>query len=546
MNNRADSLFSRRARWSLLACAVALSACGGDSNNGTAGGGDPDPAPPAARSGGWTHGDLHVHTYQSNDAQVSLQSVLDDGLDHYGLDWMALSNHLRLSDRDHAGNALPGGAVPFSKGLVEYEKPYVEQAQAEGRYQGKTIFSTAEWDMPTHDHVNIGIGMEAPYAEDNLRAMAEFEYLFTNRDPALFDADLVDSLSDQPRAYSTHADSLKALEWLRDNHPDSYMLLNHPNRYMNKYTVAQLREMNDLAPEIFFSIEGMVGNQMEPDRGGYGEAYTDANLTSRTYGGTDYIVATLGGPWDALLGEGRRIWTVANSDYHFTTARGRYSSGYAPGEYAKTYVWLDDDARTPADLLEALRGGRLFGVFGDLIDALSFQAKDGDDAAVMGGELAVSQGDQVTVTIRFRSPERNNYEYPLESGHLVQARPVVDHVDLIVGDVSAPATPGSDAYQSAENSSTRVLARFNANDWTVDEDGFATITHTLTVTGNQYLRLRGTNLAPDVDGETRNGEPLPDLKVDLDNNAARFDAINARNYNDLWFYSNPIFLTLAD
>ena len=40
----------------------------------------------------------------------------------------------------------------------------------------------------------------------------------------------------------------------------------------------------------------------------------------------------------------------------------------------------------------------------------------------MGGELQAGQGEQVTVTIRFRSPERNNYEYPLESGHLVNAR----------------------------------------------------------------------------------------------------------------------------
>ena len=546
MNVRADFFFSRRARWSLLACAVALSACGGDSDNDPVSGADPEPTPPVARSGGWTHGDLHVHTYQSDDAQVSLESVLDDGFDHYGLDWMALSNHLRLSGRDHTGSALQGGAIPFSRGLVDYEKPYVQQAQAEGRYEGKTVFSTVEWDMPTHDHVNIGIGLEAPYAEDSLRAVAEFEYLFTNRDPALFDAGLVDDLRDETRAYSSHGDSLKAIEWLRDNHPDSYMLLNHPNRYMNKYTVAQLREMNDLAPEIFFSIEGMVGNQMEPDRGGYVEAYTDANLTSRTYGGTDYIVAKLGGPWDALLGEGRRIWTVANSDYHFTTAQGRYSSGYAPGEYAKTYVWLEDDARAPADLLEALRGGRLFGVFGDLIDALSFQVEGTDGEAVMGDELPVTQGEQVTVTIRFRSPERNNYEYPLESGHLVQARPVVDHVDLIVGDINAPAAPGSAAYDSAENPSTRVLARFNANDWTLDEDGFATVTHTITVTGDQYLRLRGTNLAANVAGETVDGEPQPDRKVDLSNDAARFDAINARNYNDLWFYSNPIFLTVAE
>ncbi|WP_268606255.1 hypothetical protein, partial [Escherichia coli] len=66
----------------------------------------------------------------------------------------------------------------------------------------------------------------------------------------------------------------------------------------------------------------------------------------------------------------------------------------------------------------------------------------------------------------------------------------------------------------------------------------------LTADKSQYLRLRGTNLAPDVAGETANGEPLPDAKVDLTDNAARFNAINARNYNDLWFYSNPVFVTV--
>jgi hypothetical protein len=28
-------------------------------------------------------------------------------------------------------------------------------------------------------------------------------------------------------------------------------------------------------------------------------------------------------------------------------------------------------------------------------------------------------------------------------------------------------------------------------------------------------------------------------------NTARFNAINARNYSDLWFYSNPVFVKVA-
>jgi hypothetical protein len=534
-----------------LVCVTLLSACGGSDDD------DDDvvtPTPPVVteptpvdpkpvETGAWTAGDLHVHTYQSDDAQVSLESALDQAFDRYKLDWAAISNHLRLSGRDHTGTALAGGPVPFSTGMAQYEVPFIKTAQATGRYAGKIIFSSFEWDMPTHDHVNIGIGVNDPMSAKSLQAVAEFEYLFTNRDPALFDPLLVSRLAGQTRAFTTHADSLAALKWLRDKHPDSYMLLNHPSRYAGKYTVAQLREMNDLAPDVFFAIEGMVGNQMEPDRGGYATAYTNALLPNRTYGGVDYLVAHLGGTWDALLGEGRRIWTVADSDFHFRTASGLYSSGYAPGEYAKTHVWKD--GKDMASVVAGLKSGRMFGVFGDLIDALDFQAKGAGGAVHMGGELKVAKGERVEVTIRFRSPDSNHYEYPIESGNPTYVKPTVNHVDLIVGEVGTRAAAGTPGYDADTNPTTRVLARFTRADWTVDAEGYNVIKTTVTADKSQYLRLRGTNLGVDVAGETAAGEPLPDAKVDLADNVARFNAINARNYNDLWFYSNPVFVTVA-
>jgi hypothetical protein len=531
-----------------LACVTLLSACGGsDDDEDTPAVTPPppvvtDPAPPA-RTGAWSAGDLHVHTIQSDDAQTTLESVLDQAFDRYQLDWAALSNHLRMSARDNTGANIPGGSIPFSTGMARYEVPFIKQAQAAGRYAGKIIFSSFEWDMPTHDHVNIGIGTNDPLSDKSLRAVAEFEYLYTNKAANLFDPQLVSDLAGQTRAYTTHADSLTALKWLRDKHPDSYMLLNHPSRYAGKYTIGQLREMHDLAPSIFFAIEGMVGNQMEPDRGGYAEAYTADKLPNRTYGGVDYLVAKLGGTWDALLGEGRHIWTVADSDFHFrVNATGQYSSGYAPGEYAKTYVWKD--GKDMAAVVAGLKSGRLFGVFGDLIDALEFQAQGASGTAQMGGELTAAKGEQVEVTIRFRSPASNHYEYPIESGNPTYVKPTVHHVDLIVGDVGARAAAGTPAYDNATNPSTRVLGRYTSKDWTVDKDGYNVIKVKLTADKSQYLRLRGTNLAPDVAGETANGEPLPDAKVDLADNAARFNAINARNYNDLWFYSNPVFVTV--
>ena len=68
--------------------------------------------------------------------------------------------------------------------------------------------------------------------------------------------------------------------------------------------------------------------------------------------------------------------------------------------------------------------------------------------------------------------------------------------------------------------------------------------NTTTATKNQYFRLRGTNLGMNVSGETSNGNPLPDQKTVVTENVARFNAINDRNYNDLWFYSNPVFVSV--
>jgi len=55
-----------------------------------------------------------------------------------------------------------------------------------------------------------------------------------------------------------------------------------------------------------------------------------------------------------------------------------------------------------------------------------------------------------------------------------------------------------------------------------------------------YFRLRGTNLAPNTLNETdADGNPLADALVTIktpDIPAAE------RAWNDLWFYSNPIFV----
>nr|WP_154896160.1 S-layer homology domain-containing protein [Paenibacillus xylanexedens] len=511
-----------------------------------------DNTPVNSSAGSWQTGDLHVHTFESDDAQNSLENVLDAGLTQYGLDWIALTDHLRLSKRDHNGIEIPGGSIPMSLGMNEYQVPQIKALQEQGKYEGKTIFSGFEWDMPTHEHVGVGILTDEPNSTEALEAAKEFEYRFTNRDASLFDpADVAAWDQEGGRAYTTHQDALTAIEWLKTNYPTtSYAMINHPSRGKNKYTIADFRDFNDLAPQVVFGIEGMLGNQMEPDRGGYNTTYNVSNPTAddgykyRTYGGVDYMVAKVGGLWDALLGEGRHFWNYGNSDYHFKTI-GTNSSGYFPGEYAKTYAWIEGSGMQA--VLEGLRSGKSFSVFGDLINALDFTASGAGAQAEMGEDLNVTQGDEVELKIRFKSPTTsNNYEKPINSGTSAGQVPVVDHVDLIAGDVTGKAEKGTAAYNKDTNDSTRVLATFTSDDWTTDAEGYNVITYKIKATDqDQYFRLRGTNLDMNVPGETVNGEPQLDPKNTTADAETRFNEINDSNYRDLWFYSNPIFVNAA-
>lgn len=552
---------SRSSATHAVVLAVAMIACSSKAHEVHDAAGDPPPADGAAGdppptdgagvdaggpAGKWTTGDLHLHTIESNDAQVPLGTVLDAAFARNHLDWIALSNHLRVSDRDDQGTAITTGPVPLSSGLARYEVPAIAALQHAGTYADKTIFSSVEWDMPTHEHFNVGIisdGSDGPGGGTAAKALNQFEYLFTNRDPSMFDAADVASWGPQ-RYFTTHADAVQAIAWLKEHYPDrSYGIVTHPSRTPGRYTIANFRELNDLAPDIFFTLEGMVGNQMEPDRGGYASEYIEANALSRTYGGCDAMIAKLGGVWDALLGEGRRMWSVGDSDFHFKTAGGQFSSGYYPGEYTRNYVWVEGTGM-PA-IVRGLRSGKAFSVTGDLISALEVAiASPSAGAAEIGGELRVAAGSELTITIRFKSEAPSNYETSVGGGDVPGALPVVDHVDLIAGDVSARAEPGTPAYATATNPSTHVVARFSAADWSSDANGYHVVTYPVTAAKDQYFRLRGTNLGTDVPDETQGGEPLADARVDLVDNQARFDAINHRNYADLWFYSNPIFVTV--
>ncbi|MCL1913955.1 MAG: hypothetical protein FWG10_08785 [Eubacteriaceae bacterium] len=401
-----------------------------------------------------------------------------------------------------------------------------------------------------------------------------------------------------------HNGALDGAKWLQDNHRQtSYFLLNHPSRAL-AYRTSDFREFNDIAPDVCFGAELLPGHQASAFRGGLGymnfydtyqkkvvtintkdsegnsynsldeavDAYI-ANLPeatdqtkvetdkkailngvakARTYGGADYMLAQVGGLWDALLSEGRRFWAFGNSDFHVDSERSKSFEGsepdFWPGQYSKNYTYTY--SKDYQGILDGMRSGNSFVVLGDLIDSLDFHISDGSVTATMGENLSPAAGKESKVTIKFSSPSQNN------NGNT----PEVDHIDLIAGEVGAKPSKYADAqaandpranptdyltaaYQTESVSTTKVIKTFEKGEFKKENDGSYSVTFTLPETDKpMYYRLRGTNNAKGTANCDAEGNPT------IDNPIESLKGVNTEDkaFSDLWFYSNPIFVGAAE
>lgn len=506
--------------------------------------------------GKWMSGEYHTHTTQSKDAGEKItttEHILDVAFkeadftseswsqaapwelptqttdaDGAAFDYLVLANHLRPSFRNPDGKTQD---LAFYQGLQQ-EIDKVKALQEEGKYEDKLIFSGFEWDMLGLDHAAVGI--IAPNEEQMIEGIKAFEYRYSKETKDTYFTNEETEKYGKRYNENIKENTFHAIGWLKENYPDSYVLINHPARKNggeSELKIEDIRRMNDIAPNIVFGFEGILGNQMSND--GRGES-------KEVYGGADGMLAEVGGMWDALLGEGRRFFTFANSDFHFKVRKdptGGSYSGYWPGEYSRNYTWVEGN--TMKDLADGLRSGKSFAVTGDLIDALDFRAKGKSEEVEMGDTLKVQKGEEVTLTVRFKSPEVNNYQTLFSTDTATTNEVAVDHIDLISGEVTGKISPNSEAYTNDKNETTKVIQTFTSEDWTTDEEGYNTLTFTVKADKDRYYRLRGTNLEVSVEGQTDEmGNPLRDEMKERPS----ADSINDHNYSDLWFYGNPIFV----
>ena len=430
----------------------------------------------------WLAGDHHVHSEWSVgwDEKTSPPTPIRGGDSPYPRSRNALQALAHgLSWMVHTDHGGPGHSV------VTRDHAWPALLEARREVPSLIQFNGMEFDVPGGEHATLIIA-PGPRERDEL---VTIEREYNRREPL------------QSGSRADGPVMLAALAHMRALPAPPVMFINHPSRTATgtgrwgKVEPAELGDWHGAAPRVLVGMEGAPGHQAASDhRGLY------INADAPTFGGFDQMTARVGGVWDTMLAEGRRFWITATSDSHQNAREG--GRDFDPGQYSKTYVWARHEAE---DILVGMREGRMFAVTGDLIDALELTATvvgDGVQAATMGGTVVVPAQARVRVMLRVRQPAQPNFH---------GQRPALDHIELIMGTRRTPDD------RSGPRMETK---RFGPMEWK-SEGQWRTVSWELAIPQQGgFVRARGTN--------TSEAEPSADGRGE--------DA-----WQDLWFYSNPIF-----
>jgi len=482
-----------------------------------------------SRGGGllWLAGDHHIHTQHSSDAKYRVIDHVRQGNAH-GLDWMVITDH---------------GSETHAKIGVEKVNPDIVAAR--DKISDTLVFQGLEWNIPAAEHGTVFVHP----GKNEVAVLKEFENSF--------DGSVKAAGANTP---ANEALAISGLNFLADavrrrKVKDALMLANHPAR-KGIDSPHEIRGWRDAQPRIAVGMEGAPGHQAAglpaPNGAGSGRGIYDNSPSAdsfvgyplesyRTWGGFDWMTATVGGLWDSLLAEGKPWWVTANSDSHNVyadtavrgpnsdfNANGRYNdpvyggglnltdTDFWPGQYSRTHVGAESFSY--AAVMNGIRSGRVWVDHGGLISGLDARLKGGGNAVTLGGVLQVRRGRQVDLVIDIALAGGPNW---------AQFVPALARVDVIQGDVTG-AVSDKDTFTTPN---TKVVKSFEVNQST----GTVRLTYSLgKVDKPVYVRLRGT------DGN-RTAVGLGGAAVDPAGPA--MDVVgDADPWKDLWFYSNPMWV----
>ncbi|WP_129839849.1 PHP domain-containing protein [Streptomyces sp. RFCAC02] len=476
----------------------------------------------------WLAGDHHIHTQYSPDGQYRVVDQVGNAA-RFGLDWMVITDH---------------GSVTHSRIGVERVNPDIKRAREQ--YEDTLVFQGLEWNIPAAEHGTVFVHP----GDNEVSVLKQFE---TDYDGSVKNATGSTSANE---ALAISGLDFLAEQVQRRKVKDALMLANHPSR-KGVDSPHEIRGWRDAQPDIAVGFEGAPGHQAGgipaphgpgEARGSYGgspgaDSFAGYPAESyRTWGGFDWMTATVGGLWDSLLSEGKPWWITANSDSHVVYAdtstrpdgsdydeNGQHgdpvyrgsglnltASDFWPGQYSRTHVGAYGFSY--AAVMQGIREGRVWVDHGGLISGLKAELRGGNKSATLGGTLNVRRGTQVELRI----------EIALAGGpNAALFVPELARVDVIRGLVTGRPSD-LDTFRAPD---TKVVKSFD-----VDEtEGTVTFTYRLgRVERAGYVRLRGT------DGN-RSQTGLYGASVDPAGPA--LDVLgDADPWLDLWFYSNPIWV----
>ncbi|MGW3506145.1 PHP domain-containing protein [Streptomyces sp. NPDC000994] len=486
----------------------------------------------SSRSGGylWLAGDHHIHTQYSSDGKYRVVDHVRQANAH-GLDWMVITDH---------------GSEQHAKIGVEKVNPDIVAAR--GQISDTLVFQGLEWNIPAAEHGTVFVHP----GSNEVAVLKEFENSF--------DGAVKKATANTPanEALAIAGVNFLAEQVQRRKVKDALFLANHPAR-KGIDSPHEIRAWRDAQPTIAVGMEGAPGHQAAglraPGGPGSGRGYYDGSpgadsfsgypLESyRTWGGFDWMTATVGGLWDSLLAEGKPWWITANSDSHSVyadssvrgpgsnfNANGHYEDpvhggalnlgdgDFWPGQYSRTHVGAASFSYQA--VMEGIRAGRVWVDHGGLISGLNAQLRSGGKAVTLGDVLHVRRGSQVDLVVEISLANGPNW---------AQFVPKLARVDVIQGDVTGRVSD-KDAFITPD---TKVVKSFEVDKST----GSVRLTYSLgPVDKPVYVRLRGT------DGN-RTAVGLRGASVDPAGPA--MDVVgDADPWKDLWFYSNPMWVLPA-
>lgn len=523
---RGAGLLGAGAAASVLAAPSVAAAAGLPHAHGPAGGG--------SEKGGfrWLAGDHHIHTQYSSDGQYRVIDQAQQG-QAFGLDWLVIT--------DHGSNA-------HAKIGVEKVNPDIVATRKE--LPGLLTFQGLEWNIPAAEHATVFVHP----GRHEVEVLKKFEQAY--------DGTQLPASNTEAQNEAAAIAGIKFLgEQVRARKVEGALFLaNHPGR-RGVDSPHELRNWRDADPTVAIGMEGAPGHQAAgipaPHGRGGTRGYYDNNPsaasfagypleTYRTWGGFDWMTATVGGLWDSLLAEGKAWWITVNSDSHVnyldTSERGpggafdvdgRYpdpvhagrpntSAGdFWPGFYGRTNVGARN--ATYKAVMDGLRDGRVWVDHGRLIKNLDARVRvAGDHRAAtgtpLGGVLRVKRGVPTELTLEIDLQDRPNW---------AQFVPVLRRVDVIVGTVTGPVAD-KDAFTAPD---TRVVQSYEVSAGARR----LSVRYPLGRLDKPfYLRLRGT------DGK----RTQPGLMgAATDPYGPKLDVLgDADPWGDLWFYTNPIWV----